>query len=282
MPVILYGRFRSSPQGLEAYHPEIIDAKDKHEIGRIIPVYPEIEGISQRKMRRLVADALKHCAGGLKDPLPAEIRERRHLPELGGAFREAHFPVESVPSGAGIRRSPARRRLAFDELFMLQLALALKKENTSREAGIPFTIPDLHRLYRDLPFELTGAQRRIIREVVTDMAKPFPMNRLLQGDVGCGKTLVALIGAWVAVRAGYQVAFMAPTQLLAEQHYLSARALTRRMELNTALLISGMGLHANTVREGIKQGDIDVLIGTHALIQERVEFRRLGLGIIDE
>ena len=280
--IILFGRFRKSFEMLETFHPEIIEDGDEQETGRLIPVYPEIEGISQRRIRRIVMDALNQFTRNLEDPLPSKIRQARQLLELGQAIKEAHFPSESRPEELRIWRSPAQRRLIFDEFFMLQLALALKRSKASHQKGIIFGIQDIDEIYRSLPFKLTESQKRVIHEIITDMNRPFPMNRLLQGDVGCGKTLVALIAAWGAVRNAYQVAFMAPTQLLAEQHYLSTLELTRRMNLKAALLTSGMGSLADNVRNKVRQGDIDILIGTHALIQEGVGFHRLGLVIIDE
>ncbi len=280
--IILFGRFRKSMKMLETYHPEIIKDTDKHEIGRLIPVYPEIEGISQRRIRRIVMDAINRFTQNLKDPLPTKIREARQFPELGAAIKEAHFPSESRPEDLRIRRSPAQRRLIFDELFLLQLVLALKRSKISRQKGIAFGTQGIERLYRSLPFKLTESQTRVIHEIITDMSRPFPMNRLLQGDVGCGKTAVALMAAWVAVINSYQAVFMAPTQLLAEQHYLSTLELNRKINLKPALLTSGMGTLADDVRDGVKRGEIDILIGTHALIQESVRFHRLGLVIIDE
>ena len=280
--IVLFGHFRRSVKMLETYHPEIIEVGDEHETGRLLPVYPEIEGIAQRRIRRIIMDAVDRFTQNLEDPLPRRIREAAQLSELGEAIKEVHFPCESRPEDLRMRRSPAQRRLIFDEFFMLQLALALKKSKASCERGIAFGIQGTEELYRSLPFELTGSQTRVIREIMRDMGRPFPMNRLLQGDVGCGKTVVALIAAWVVVRNGYQVAFMAPTQLLAEQHYLSTLELTRRMNLKAALLTSGMGAHADEVRDGVRRGNTDIVIGTHALIQESVTFHRLGLAIIDE
>ena len=280
--IILFGRFRMAAKRLETYHPEIIEVGHEWEIGRLTPVYPEIDGISQRRVRRIVMDAVDRFAHGLKDPLPAKIREARGLPELGQAIREVHLPCQSRPEDLRIRRSPAQRRLIFDEFFVLQLALALERSKAARERGISLEVQALKGLYWSLPFRLTGSQTRVLQEILRDMRKPLPMNRLLQGDVGSGKTVVALIAAWVAVRNGYQVAFMAPTQLLAEQHYLSTLELARRMNLKPALLTSGMGPDADDVRDRVNHGDIDILIGTHALIQESVRFHRLGLVIIDE
>ena len=281
--IILYGRFRASPKKmLETYHPEIIEDGNEYEIGRVSPVYPEIGGISQRRIRRIMVNAISRFIPNFEDPLPAMIREAWHFLELGAAIKEVHFPSESRLEDLHIRRSPAQKRLIFDEFFMLQLALALKRSRTSRQRGIVFEIQGIEELYDFLPFTLTGSQVSVIHEVITDMSRPFPMNRLLQGDVGCGKTVVALMAAWLAVRSGYQVAFMAPTQLLAEQHYLSTLDLGRKMSLRVALLTSGMSNFADEVRDGVKKGTIDILIGTHALIQESVKFHKLGLVIIDE
>ncbi len=280
--IMLFGRFRRSLRMLETFHPEIIEDGSSIEIGRLIPVYPEIDGVSQKRMRRIVMDAIREFAPGLEDPLPERIKMGKGLPGLKGAIREVHFPTESTLQDLRARRSPAQRRLIFDEFFMLQLALSLKRSKASGQRGIAFTIPDLEELNRALPFTLTEAQARVIGEITADMSGSAPMNRLLQGDVGCGKTMVAFIAAWIAAKNGYQVAFMAPTQLLAEQHYLSTLELARRMSLRTALLTSGMGSRAEGVRDRVREGEIDILIGTHALIQESVEFHRLGLAVIDE
>jgi ATP-dependent DNA helicase RecG len=280
--IILFGRFRKSFQSLEAFHPEIIENGDSQEIGRLVPVYPEIEGISQKMIRRIVMNAIREFTPGLADPLPANIRLKRQLPDLVEAVHEVHFPTNSRPEDLRTWRSPAQRRLIFDEFFMLQLILSLKRRKASQQRGIAFRVQDIGEMYRFLPFRLTGAQTRVIHEIIADMRRPLPMNRLLQGDVGCGKTAVALVAAWIAVNNGYQVAFMAPTQLLAEQHYLSTLELAKRLNLRHALLISGMGSDAEQVRERIMKGEIDMLVGTHALIQESVEFQKLGLVIIDE
>lgn len=280
--IILYGQFRKLRNILVTYHPEIIEKKDHQETGRLVPVYPEVEGISQRRMRRILMDAITRFTQDLKDPLPAGIREARGLLRLDEAFREAHFPIGSRPHDPHTQRAPALRRLIFNEFFMLQLALALKRDQVSQQRGIAFQKQEVEELHRFLPFQLTGSQIRVIGEIVKDMSRPVPMNRLLQGDVGCGKTVVALIAAWMAVRNGYQVAFMAPTQILAEQHYFSTLELIERLNLTPALLTSGMGTRADEVRDRVQQGKVDILIGTHALIQESVKFHRLGLVIIDE
>ncbi len=281
--IILYGRFRASPKNmLETYHPEIIATRNTYEVGRIFPVYPELGKISQGRIRRIMMDAIKRFVQNLQDPLPVMVREAQQLPELGMAIKEVHFPYESRLEDLRIRRSSAQRRLIFDEFFMLQLGLALKKSKCSRQRGIAFEVQGIEEFYSFLPFKFTGSQIKVIREIITDMSRPFPMNRLLKGDVGCGKTVIALMAAWVAVRSGYQVAFMAPTQILAEQHYFSTLELTRTMNLRITLLTSGMNTFAQEVRDDVQRGEVDILIGTHALIQESVKFGRLGLVIIDE
>jgi ATP-dependent DNA helicase RecG len=280
--IMLFGRFRRSFRMLETFHPEIIEDGDSLEIGRFVPVYPEIEKISQKRLRRIMRDAVRDFTSGLEDPLPERIAKEKGLPGLERAIREVHFPRDASLQDLRARRSPPQQRLIFDEFFTLQLALLLKRSKASGQRGIAFTIPDLEELDRALPFSLTGAQARVIGEITADMSGSAPMNRLLQGDVGCGKTVVAFLGAWIAARNFYQVAFMAPTQLLSEQHYISTLELARRMGLKTALLTSGMGAGAEEVRDRVQRGEVDIVVGTHALIQESVVFRRLGLAIIDE
>jgi ATP-dependent DNA helicase RecG len=280
--IIIYGQFRSFANLLVTYHPEIIEKDDQQDVGRLVPVYPEIEGISSRSMRRIATDAVIRFTEDLLDPLPARIQESSGLPPLDLAFKEAHFPTESTPRELLAWRAPAQRRLIFDEFFTLQLALALKRSKACREPGIAFGKRDVNELYRLLPFRLTLSQTRVINQILADMNRPVPMNRLLQGDVGCGKTVVALIAAWVAAKNGYQVAFMAPTQILAEQHYFSTLGLVQNMNLSSALLTSGMGTRGDEVRHDVEKGKVEILIGTHALIQESLAFRRLGLVIIDE
>jgi ATP-dependent DNA helicase RecG len=281
-PIMLFGRFRRSFRMLETFHPEIITDGESLETGSLVPVYTEVEGVSQKRLRRIMRDAVRDFASRLEDPLPEKITMEKGLLGLEEAIREVHFPLEATLQDLHARRSPAQRRLIFDEFFTLQLALLLKRSKASRQRGIAFTIPDLEELYHALPFSLTDAQVRVIGEITADMSGSAPMNRLLQGDVGSGKTVVALTGAWITARNGYQVAFMAPTQLLAEQHYLSTLELAQRMGLKTALLTSGMGSGAEEVRSMVRRGEVDIVVGTHALIQESVRFHRLGLAIIDE
>lgn len=280
--IILFGRFRRSLSMLETFHPEIIEEGDSAEIGRLVPVYLEVKGVSPKRMRRIMINAMLEFTPGLVDPLPERIATDHGFPALKEAFREVHFPTQAALRDLRALKSPAQQRLIFNELFMLQLALSLKKSKKSAKRGAACPIPDLGGLYRRIPFTLTTAQLRVVEEIAEDMSRPVPMNRLLQGDVGCGKTVVALLGASIAAKNGFQAAFMAPTQVLAEQHYLSTRDLARSMGLRAALLTSGMGSRAEEVRERARKGEVDLLIGTHALIQESVAFRNLGLAIIDE
>ena len=280
--VMLFGRFRRFLKVIETFHPEIIEDGESMEKGRLVPVYHEIEGVSQKRMRRIMRDAIREFALGLEDPVPERITMGKGFPLLKTALQEVHFPTNATLQDLLAWRSPAQRRLIFDELFTLQLALSIKRSKASGQRGIAYAIPDLKELYGALPFTLTEAQARVVQEIAADMSGSAPMNRLLQGDVGCGKTVVAFIAAWIAASNGYQVAFMAPTQLLAEQHYLSTLVLARRMSLRTALLTSGMGSSAEAVRDRVRKGEVDILIGTHALIQDSVAFPNLGLAIIDE
>jgi ATP-dependent DNA helicase RecG len=202
------------------------------------------------------------------------------------ALRRIHFPenednFELLVSG----RSPYHRRIIFDEFFFLELGLALRKRGFVLEKGISFQVEGelLKRLEKLIPFTLTKAQKRVIEEIKADMAKPYPMHRLIQGDVGSGKTVVAFAAALIAVENNFQVAIMAPTELLAEQHYLNLRQLAGKLGLSVAFLSSSMKKsYRKDIYGKIKNGKIDLVIGTHAIIQETVEFSKLGLGIIDE
>jgi len=209
---------------------------------------------------------------------------RHQLLSLPVALREAHAPdPDSSVAELNAGRGEAHRSLAFDEFFFLQLGLALKKRGVAVEDGISFNVT--HRYTRELlkllPFSLTNAQRRVLSEIKEDMMAPHPMHRLVQGDVGCGKTLVALMAALVCVENDYQVAIMAPTELLAEQHYLNIHGYCEKLGLTVALLTASVKGKGDTL-ERIASGATQIVVGTHAVIQEKVEFQKLGLGIIDE
>jgi len=279
----------------EMHHPEVewaaegeelsqVMARDTDNFGRILPVYPLTEGVSQKLMRRIMRDTVQLFSRYLSGALPEEMVRRHRLLSLPVALREAHAPDASTAlAGLNEGRGEAHRSLAFDELFFLQLGLALKKRGVSLEDGICFQVTHRYtkELLKLLPFTLTSAQRRVLSEIKEDMISPHPMHRLVQGDVGCGKTLVALLAALVCVENDCQVAIMAPTELLAEQHYLNIHGYCERLGITVALLTSGVKGKGETL-ENIASGAIQIVVGTHAIIQDKVEFKRLGLGVIDE
>jgi ATP-dependent DNA helicase RecG len=282
---------------------EVLTGGDADQVhtGRIVPVHPAGEGVSTGVIRRLVHEALRRLPA-LPDPIPTDIRERQGLPPLPEAVRDIHFPE----TGDDERR--ARDRLKFDELFFLELGVAFRKHRVESETEGVAHDPtgDLaSRFVEALPFELTTAQRRAIDEVASDMAGPRPMNRLLQGDVGSGKTVVALSACLVAAQSGHQAAIMAPTEVLAGQHFRTVEALLgsiggRRLGPADAgpqgsllepgaegpvyaLLTSAVtGKERERVLDGVASGAVDVLVGTHALVQETVEFANLSLVVVDE
>jgi ATP-dependent DNA helicase RecG len=254
--------------------------------GRVIPVYSDVEGIPPRTFRRIQKRAVDEYSRFVKDVLPAKIVARRKLLPLGEALREAHFPDRFAAELArGVPGGEPRRRLAFEELFLVQLGLALRRRGVKVEPGIAFRAEEktLRRVVQELPWPLTGAQERAIQAIAKDMRQAEPMNRLLQGDVGSGKTAVALIAARLAVDDGYQAALMAPTELLAEQHARSLRMLLRQsgvhVELVTGSLSQREREHAARL---LRSGAAQIIVGTHALAEEATAFHRLGLVIIDE
>lgn len=246
---------------------------------RIVPVYPLTKGLSAHKMRETMKRAIDRWAAQVPDPLPAAIRDKRRYLTLPKALQQIHFP----DSQESLHR--ARQRLVFDELFDLQLGLLGQRRDWQSSPGVPIPIdPEaLKQFFGQLPYQLTGAQRRVISEIADDMAKDVPMNRLLQGDVGSGKTVVAAAAMVLAVRAGLQAAMMAPTEILAEQHYQGLSKLLGKMDIGVVLLT---GSTSSAEREqlfaNLADGTAQVIIGTHALIQEGVHFGNLGLVIIDE
>lgn len=250
--------------------------------GKVFPVYPATEGLPQWQIRKLLADNLDELLAEARDAdsLPASIRESLSLPDLETAFRALHRPERLAEVEIG------RQRLAFDELFYLQLLHARTHFQQSREVrGIAFERRDtlVRPFFESLPFELTDAQRRVLGEIGADMTSPRRMNRLLQGDVGAGKTVVALLAMLRAVENGYQAALMAPTEVLAEQHLNTLRALIGELPVRVQLLTGRMGAAARrTALAAIASGEAQIVVGTHALIQEAVAYHRLGLAVVDE
>lgn len=293
--VVLYGIVKLNywGSGFEMTNPEyeIIDDSDEDpghspadqiHTGRIVPVYRLTEGLSQKQLRNIMYAIVNSSVQSIQDTIPREIITRHRLPGLRESLTNVHFPeapvsVDMLNSGT----SPYHQRLSFDELFTFQAGLAIIKKGDALEKGIVFS-PDRilsDRLRGVLPFTLTGAQERVLVDILRDMKSPAPMNRLIQGDVGSGKTIVALLAMLAAVESGYQAALMAPTEILAEQHYLNIHTLVENLGLKIHLLT---GSKKNKNIDTISSGDANIVVGTHALIQEGVSFKNLGLIVIDE
>jgi len=262
-------------------------ARDSTEVGRIVPIYEAIGNISSRMLRRMVYAALGNLEGEPYEPLPRALLGRYRFPSRGAALRAVHFP----PSQESLEllntfRTPAHQRLIFEEFFYYQLGLALRRQGLKHEPGIASRVRDdriREALKRILPFKPTGAQKRVLAEIAADMERPEPMTRLLQGDVGSGKTIIAFEAAAIAIENGCQVALMAPTEILAVQHFLSARRIFAKAAYAVELLISGLKPgEKRAARDRVRTGEAQFIVGTHALIEEEVEFARLGLVIIDE
>ena len=295
--VVLFGTVEARA-GLQIINPdyEVIDGdidtteqEDAQTIhtGRIVPVYEKAGAMTPKMQRRLVFDVLSHLPDSLPDPFPDEVRRRMTLPDRRAALMGTHFPpADTPPDQLNAFRTPAQVRLIFEEFFLFQLGLMLRKRAAVREAK-PRAITVDDRI-RDsarsiLPFKLTDGQRSALKEIVEDMQRPTPMNRLLQGDVGAGKTIVALLAALVAMENGLQVAFMAPTEILAEQHFLSLRRILEKSRFRVELITgTTSGLKRRDLLARLAAGDINLVVGTHALVQGTVTFRSLGLAIIDE
>jgi len=292
--VVLHGKADLDPLRpvrVEMINPqmEILSAdgeQDSTEVGRIVPIYEAIGGIGSRVLRRIIYTVLQHELR-MADPLPAALRERLRYPGRSEALACAHFP----PSSESLEvlnsfRSPAHQRLIFEEFFFYQLGLALRRKQSVAARGIAFRVREdriREALKRILPFKPTAAQKRVLAEIAADMERPSPMSRLLQGDVGSGKTIVALEAATIAIENGYQVALMAPTEILAVQHFLSARRIFAKAGYKVELLISGLrAAEKRAARERVQKGAAQLVVGTHALIEEDVQFARLGLVIVDE
>ncbi len=281
----------------EIHHPEVEFVQqgrsaeeqlrsDPLAFGRILPVYPLTEGFTQKTARKIWKELIDRFASGATSSVPEEIRRRRDLMALDEALRRAHWP-ENTASLTDLEkgRDPARRTLVYDEFFFLELGLALRRRGVVLEEGIPFQVAHRYTkpLAQMLPYRLTDAQRRVLGEIKHDLMQPHPMNRLIQGDVGSGKTVVALMAALVAIENETQVAVVAPTEILAEQHFLQFRRWLDALGLRTVLLTgSTAAREKREALEAIREGAIHLVVGTHAVLQEGVEFRRLGLGIIDE
>jgi len=267
--------------------PETPDARGAggDECGGYVPIYEEALGITSRQLRRIIPAALDALDPALRDPLPEAIRDRRQFPDLRTALEEIHRPrVGADISKLNAGRSPAHCRFKFEEFFLLELSLSLRRQRVRSSDGVRFETSDALRtqLKKILPFRPTPAQKRAFGEIVTDLSADWPMSRLLQGDVGCGKTIVAFESIVVAVENGYQAALMVPTEILAEQHAISARRVLGPLGYDVALVRRGTTKEDPALVGRIRSGEVDLVIGTHALLEGAVEFGRLGLVVIDE
>ncbi|MGH9705299.1 MAG: ATP-dependent DNA helicase RecG, partial [Candidatus Acidiferrales bacterium] len=264
-----------------------LTAVDSTEVGRIVPIYEAVGGISSRVLRRIIYNVLNQFDGNVPDPLPAEIRERYRFPSRREALLYAHFPPrEESLELLNSFRSPAQMRLIFEEFFYYQMALALRRLRDHSQRGIAMRVREEKvraAIKRILPFKPTAAQKHVLAEIAADLERSYPMHRLLEGDVGSGKTIVALEAAVIAIENGYQVALMAPTEILAAQHFLSARRVFEPAGYSSALMVSGRKRAERAeVAEQISSGATQFVVGTHALLEDPVAFRRLGLVIVDE
>ncbi|MBV6457627.1 MAG: ATP-dependent DNA helicase RecG [Fimbriimonadaceae bacterium] len=298
--VIAFGLVKQADFALEMSSPEfelLEEDDDAADFTRIVPVYPLTEGLPQSIARKAARSAVNDYLKLVPDPLPEKVRAQEKLPGLQWSIKQLHIPEGEA------ERVRARQRLVFDEFLAMQLALQSRRNQVKQETGIAFDIdaitagvsagehlfadrapiPVWDEIHKMLPFELTAAQKRVIGEIFSDMKRPYPMNRLVQGDVGSGKTAVAASAMLAAVRCGYQATLMAPTEILAEQHYINLHRLFEPLGIEVALLVGKQGARAREKnRNKTAGGTAGVAIGTHALIQDGVDFHKLGLVVVDE
>lgn len=290
--VILSGVVKRNPYwgiGFEFDNPEyefVTDDRDAFiHTARIVPIYRTTSGLSVRQLRTIMFNLINTCIKDVSDHIPDEILRRNNFPGLTESILNSHFPksgtdIDSLNSGTSIYQ----KRLYFDELFKFELGLSVIKRGKEIEKGIAFSSDGalVRKFLGALKFKLTSAQQGVFEEILHDMRRPHPMNRLLQGDVGCGKTVVAVMAMLTAAECGYQAALMAPTEILAGQHYINIHKMIEDMGLKVCLVTGSKKSEREALRCDIESGKINIVIGTHALIQEGVEFKNLGLAIIDE
>lgn len=257
---------------------EAIDGEDSLHSGRIVPIYPLSEGISQRFLRTIIKSTLEQVGCGLREFLPDGMLDRYNLPCIPEALQEIHFPDNFQASHR------AQKRFIMEEFFLFQLGIGLQRSRNKRKPKEHNYLEEslTEHLLRTLPFQLTSAQTRVYKEIQADLLKPYAMNRLLQGDVGAGKTIVAALALCKAAGSGLQSALMAPTELLAEQHAKNIIDLLEPLGVRVALLTGGSKKGRVKILEAVASGDIQVVVGTHALIQSEVQFKNLALVVVDE
>lgn len=275
---IFYGKVSGQPGKFEMINPVFERESDAGTVtGRIVPIYHSTAGIYQSTIRKSVAQGLSDCGELLPNPLPQSVQLKYNLAQSRFSYENIHFPKDYEALDL------ARRRLIFEELFVLSCALSIFRNHRTEKSGYKMVSYDVSEFTSQLPFTLTGAQKRAIDEAFCDMAGAVPMSRLVQGDVGSGKTVVAAACCWNAVKNGYQAAFMAPTEILAEQHYDTLTRMLEPFGIKTELLTGGLTAKAKRQALGnIKFGTAQVIVGTHALISTGVEYSKLGLVVADE
>ena len=288
LEITAYGKIQKNRGKIQMFHPDIALVDHDSETGTqgFYPVYPSIKGISGQTMRAAIRAAIDQYAEDLADSFPKETAQRLDLPEIKEAIRHIHIPPERASFDLFNRfQTKYHRRLTFDRFFHVMIRIAFRKKYRKTRAGPVFSIPKdlLHRTKECFPFVLTGDQVKAIQEIFQDLNNVSPMNRLLQGDVGCGKTVVAAAAIYAAIFNDWQVAVMAPTQVLAQQHHLYFSNFSEKMGLRSVLLAGGLKKADRLAAYAmIKNGEYNLIIGTHALIQESLSFARLGLVVIDE
>lgn len=274
-----FGKVKRTASKIEMNSPIFEEAENSINTGKIIPIYPSIYELTQNTLKNIMNNGIKMVYGNLGETLPEYLLKEYNLIDINKAIKNIHFPENFE------EYNKARQRLVFEELLILQLALLkLKNSYAVDETGIAFN-KNVHisDVINTLPFKLTRAQTKVLEEIDSDMESAKPMNRLLQGDVGCGKTAVSIIASYKAVKSGYQVAIMAPTAILAKQHLENFRKMLGQFNINCELLVSGLTKkQKEDILERLKAGEIDILIGTHALLEDNVEFKKLGFVVTDE
>ncbi|KAB3535221.1 ATP-dependent DNA helicase RecG [Alkaliphilus pronyensis] len=278
--IMVNGEAKRGLNGFEMINPTYsqIDTDEDVKINRIVPIYPATEGLKQNQLLAMQSYVLELSSNNIEDHIPEELRKKNRLCNLDFALKHIHFPLNEK------QLKVSKYRLVFDEFFLLQLGLAGIKKNIARfKNGIPLKKKGYLQLLDALPFKLTSSQMRTLNEILEDIQRPTPMNRLVQGDVGSGKTIIAILALYICVLNGYQGVMMAPTEILAEQHYQSLTQLLSQFNIRVGLLIGSLTKQQKTtLLKDIANGSVDIVVGTHAIIQEAVDFKQLALAITDE